>query len=132
MPGVHDAPSGREGRREGWFCFVRAMFLPRFLNWNLCGLLVSVEHWDSVPIFAMALNHEKYSAEHTVESKAAFTTNFLALGTKVVNDKFVIVKGLMATMRATYSDAVDGGSSRGGTRLRTSSPSRVPRAQFAR
>ena len=81
----------------------------------------------------MAVNHEKDSAEHTVESKAACTTNYLALGTKVVNDKFCIVKGLMATMRAIYSDAVDRGPSRGGTCRRTSfPPPRVPRAQFAR
>ena len=53
------------------------MFLPRLLNWNLCGLLVSVEHQDSEPIFSMAVNHEKHSAEHTVESKAACTTNYL-------------------------------------------------------
>jgi len=109
------------GRREGWFSFVCALFVPRLLNWNLCGLLVFVEHQDSVPIFAITVNHEKDSAEHTVESKAACTTNYLALGTKVVHDKFGIVKGLMATMRAICSNAVDRGPSRGGTRLRTSS-----------
>ena len=48
----------------------------------------------------MVVNHENYSAEHTVVPSASCTTNSLALGTKVGNDKFGKVKGLMATMHS--------------------------------
>ena len=57
----------------------------------------------------MVVNHESYPAEHTVVPSASCTTNSLALGTKVGNDKFGKVKGLTATMHAIYSDAVDRG-----------------------
>ena len=35
-----------------------------------CGLLVFVEYQDSVPIYVMGVNHEKYSTEYAVEPRA--------------------------------------------------------------
>jgi glyceraldehyde 3-phosphate dehydrogenase len=53
----------------------------------------------------MGVNEEKYDpAKHFVVSNASCTTNCLAPVAKVINDKFVIVKGLMTTVHAYTND----------------------------
>ncbi|MDQ4084722.1 MAG: type I glyceraldehyde-3-phosphate dehydrogenase [Actinomycetota bacterium] len=53
----------------------------------------------------MGVNHEDYDgAKHTIISNASCTTNCLAPMTKVLNDEFGIVKGLMTTVHAYTQD----------------------------
>jgi glyceraldehyde 3-phosphate dehydrogenase len=53
----------------------------------------------------MGVNHEDYDAgKHTIISNASCTTNCLAPMTKVLNEEFGIVKGLMTTVHAYTQD----------------------------
>ena len=53
------------------------------------------------PTFVMGVNNDKYTKDMTVVSNASCTTNCLAPLTKVINDNFGIVEGLMTTVHAT-------------------------------
>lgn len=66
-------------------------------------------------MFVMGVNEKKYSSDLTVVSNASCTTNCLAPLTKVIQEKFGLVEGLMSTVHATTSTqlTVDG-PSRGG------------------
>lgn len=66
------------------------------------------------PTFVMGVNHEKYTKDMTVVSNASCTTNCLAPLTKVINDNFGIVEGLMTTVHATTATqkTVDGPSNK--------------------
>ena len=60
---------------------------------------------------------------HGVCGGAVCTTTCLALVSKVVNDKFGTVEGLMAAMHAiTATQLIVYGPNRSGTRVRSSSP----------
>jgi len=66
------------------------------------------------PMFVMGVNQETYTTDMKVVSNASCTTNCLAPLTKVINDNFGIVEGLMTTvhsMTATQK-TVDGPSSK--------------------
>merc|ERR1712060_934919 len=78
-------------------------------------VIISAPPKDAVPIYVMGVNHTQYQASDTVVSNASCTTNCLAPLTKVVNDNFGIVEGLMTTVHATTATqlTVDG-PSRGG------------------
>lgn len=67
---------------------------------------------SDAPMFVCGVNLEKYSSDMNVVSNASCTTNCLAPLTKVVNDKFGIVEGLMTTVHATTATqkTVDGPS----------------------
>ncbi len=64
------------------------------------------------PMFVMGVNHKEYKPEMNVVSNASCTTNCLAPLSKVINDKFGIVEGLMTTVHATTATqkTVDGPS----------------------
>ena len=64
------------------------------------------------PTFVMGVNHQKYTKDMTVVSNASCTTNCLAPLTKVINDNFGVVEGLMTTVHATTATqkTVDGPS----------------------
>lgn len=53
------------------------------------------------PTFVCGVNLDKYTKDMTVVSNASCTTNCLAPLTKVINDKFGIVEGLMTTVHST-------------------------------
>ena len=53
------------------------------------------------PTFVCGVNLDKYTADMKVVSNASCTTNCLAPLTKVINDKFGIVEGLMTTVHST-------------------------------
>ena len=54
---------------------------------------------------ALGVNEDKYDKEkHQVISNASCTTNCLAPFTKVINDKFGIVKGMMTTIHSYTND----------------------------
>merc|ERR1711862_708846 len=78
-------------------------------------VIISAPPKDSVPIYVMGVNHQKYQTTDTVVSNASCTTNCLAPLTKVVHSNFGIVEGLMTTVHAMPATqlTVDG-PSRGG------------------
>ncbi len=62
-------------------------------------------------MFVMGVNNKKYAGE-TIVSNASCTTNCLAPLTKVINDKFGVIEGLMTTVHSTTATqkTVDGPS----------------------
>ncbi len=64
------------------------------------------------PMFVMGVNNDKYTKDMTIVSNASCTTNCLAPLTKVINDKFGIIEGLMTTVHSTTATqkTVDGPS----------------------
>merc|ERR1711904_172832 len=78
-------------------------------------VLISAPPKDSVPIYVVGVNHTEYKSTDTVVSNASCTTNCLAPLTKVVDEKFGIVEGLMTTVHAmTATQLTVDGPSRGG------------------
>jgi glyceraldehyde 3-phosphate dehydrogenase len=67
---------------------------------------------DATPMFVMGVNEDKLTPEMTIVSNASCTTNCLAPITKVLNDKFGVIEGLMTTIHATTATqkTVDGPS----------------------
>ncbi len=66
------------------------------------------------PTFVCGVNLDKYTSDMTVVSNASCTTNCLAPMTKVINDKFGIIEGLMTTVHSTTATqkTVDGPSAK--------------------
>ena len=64
------------------------------------------------PMFVMGVNNDKYTKDMNVVSNASCTTNCLAPLTKVINDKFGVIEGLMSTVHSTTATQkpVDGPS----------------------
>ena len=63
-------------------------------------VIISAPAKDDSPTFVMGVNHEKYTKDMMVVSNASCTTNCLAPMAKVVQDKWGIKHGLMATIHA--------------------------------
>jgi glyceraldehyde 3-phosphate dehydrogenase len=63
-------------------------------------VVMSAPSKDDTPMFVMGVNHKEYKGEQFV-SNASCTTNCLAPITKVLNDTFGMVEGLMTTIHAT-------------------------------
>ncbi len=65
---------------------------------------------DDTPMFVCGVNLEKYTPDMQFVSNASCTTNCLAPITKVVNDNFGIIEGLMTTVHASTAtqSIVDG------------------------
>ncbi len=63
-------------------------------------VVMSAPSKDDTPMFVMGVNHNEYKGEQFV-SNASCTTNCLAPITKVLNDAFGLVEGLMTTVHAT-------------------------------
>ena len=74
-------------------------------------VIMSAPSKDSTPMFVYGVNHETYAGQ-TIISNASCTTNCLAPLTKVLNDKFGVVRGLMTTVHAATATqkTVDGPS----------------------
>ena len=66
---------------------------------------------DATPMFVYGVNHKSYAGQDII-SNASCTTNCLAPITKVLNDKFGVVRGLMTTVHAATATqkTVDGPS----------------------
>jgi glyceraldehyde 3-phosphate dehydrogenase len=78
-------------------------------------VIISAPPKDAVPIYVVGVNHTEYQTSDTVVSNASCTTNCLAPLTKVVNERFGIVEGLMTTVHAmTATQLTVDGPSRGG------------------
>jgi len=78
-------------------------------------VIISAPPKDDVPMYVVGVNHTDYKSSDIVVSNASCTTNCLAPLTKVINDKFGIVEGLMTTVHAmTATQLTVDGPSRGG------------------
>ena len=77
-------------------------------------VVLSAPSKDETPMFVYGVNHKEYKKEMDIFSNASCTTNCLAPVTKVLNDKFGIVEGLMTTVHATTATqkTVDGPSAK--------------------
>lgn len=64
-------------------------------------VVMSAPSKDATPMFVMGVNCDKLSADMDIVSNASCTTNCLAPITKVLDDNFGIVEGLMTTVHAT-------------------------------
>ena len=74
-------------------------------------VIMSAPSKDATPMFVYGVNHTTYAGQ-TIISNASCTTNCLAPLTKVLNDKFGVVRGLMTTVHAATATqkTVDGPS----------------------
>ncbi|MDE5658876.1 MAG: type I glyceraldehyde-3-phosphate dehydrogenase [Muribaculaceae bacterium] len=75
-------------------------------------VVMSAPSKDDTPMFVCGVNQDKYVKGTQFVSNASCTTNCLAPITKVLNDKFGVVEGLMTTVHATTATqkTVDGPS----------------------
>ena len=80
------------------------------------------------PMFVMGVNNDKYTKDMKVVSNASCTTNCLAPLTKVINDKFGVVEGLMTTVHSTTATqkTVDGPSKKDWRGGRAASANIIP------
>ncbi len=76
-------------------------------------VIMSAPSKDDTPMFVYGVNQNKYNGEAII-SNASCTTNCLAPITKVLNDKFGVVNGLMTTVHSTTATqkTVDGPSAK--------------------
>ncbi|MBR0255564.1 MAG: type I glyceraldehyde-3-phosphate dehydrogenase [Bacteroidales bacterium] len=76
-------------------------------------VIMSAPSKDDTPMFVYGVNQKKYNGEAII-SNASCTTNCLAPITKVLNDKFGVVNGLMTTVHSTTATqkTVDGPSAK--------------------
>ena len=76
-------------------------------------VIMSAPSKDDTPMFVYGVNHKTYAGQ-TIISNASCTTNCLAPLTKVLNDKFGVVNGLMTTVHSTTATqkTVDGPSAK--------------------
>jgi len=74
-------------------------------------VIMSAPSKDATPMFVYGVNHETYAGQDII-SNASCTTNCLAPLTKVLNDNFGVVRGLMTTVHAATATqkTVDGPS----------------------
>ena len=74
-------------------------------------VIMSAPSKDATPMFVYGVNHKTYAGQKII-SNASCTTNCLAPMTKVLNDKFGVVRGLMTTVHAATATqkTVDGPS----------------------
>jgi glyceraldehyde 3-phosphate dehydrogenase len=75
-------------------------------------VVMSAPSKDDTPMFVIGVNHNAYQKDMNMVSCASCTTNCLAPVTKVLNDTFGIVEGLMTTVHSTTATqkTVDGPS----------------------
>ena len=80
------------------------------------------------PMFVMGVNNSSYTSDMKVVSNASCTTNCLAPLSKVINDNFGIVEGLMTTVHATTATqkTVDGPSKKDWRGGRAASANIIP------
>ena len=91
--------------------FLTAELAQAHLNAGAKKVILSAPSKDATPMFVYGVNHETYAGQ-TIISTASCTTNCLAPLTKVLNDKFGVVRGLMTTVHAATATqkTVDGPS----------------------
>jgi glyceraldehyde 3-phosphate dehydrogenase len=75
-------------------------------------VILSAPSKDETPMFVYGVNHKSYTKDMDIISNASCTTNCLAPISKVLNDSFRMVEGLMTTVHSTTATqkTVDGPS----------------------
>ena len=75
-------------------------------------VVMSAPSKDDTPMFVMGVNNKKLTKDMNIVSNASCTTNCLAPITKVLNDNFGVIEGLMTTVHAATATqkTVDGPS----------------------
>lgn len=83
---------------------------------------------NDAPMFVMGVNQDKYTKDMNIISNASCTTNCLAPLTKVINDNFGIIEGLMTTVHSTTATqkTVDGPSKKDWRGGRAASANIIP------
>ena len=91
--------------------FLTAELAQAHINAGAKKVILSAPSKDATPMFVYGVNHETYAGQAII-SNASCTTNCLAPLTKVLNDKFGVVRGLMTTVHAATATqkTVDGPS----------------------
>ena len=91
--------------------FLTSELAQAHINAGAKKVILSAPSKDATPMFVYGVNHETYAGQ-TIISNASCTTNCLAPLTKVLNDKFGVVRGLMTTVHAATATqkTVDGPS----------------------
>ena len=91
--------------------FLTSELAQAHINAGAKKVIMSAPSKDATPMFVYGVNHETYAGQ-TIISNASCTTNCLAPLTKVLNDKFGVVRGLMTTVHAATATqkTVDGPS----------------------
>ena len=91
--------------------FLTAELAQAHLTAGAKKVILSAPSKDATPMFVYGVNHETYAGQAII-SNASCTTNCLAPLTKVLNDKFGVVRGLMTTVHAATATqkTVDGPS----------------------
>ena len=91
--------------------FLTSELAQAHINAGAKKVILSAPSKDATPMFVYGVNHETYAGQAII-SNASCTTNCLAPLTKVLNDKFGVVRGLMTTVHAATATqkTVDGPS----------------------
>ncbi len=91
-------------------------------------VVMSAPSKDDTPMFVCGVNLDKYEKGVQFVSNASCTTNCLAPITKVLNDKFGVIEGLMTTVHATTATqkTVDGPSKKDWRGGRAASANIIP------
>ena len=90
-------------------------------------VIISAPSADA-PMFVMGVNNNTYTKDMTIVSNASCTTNCLAPLTKVIDDNFGIIEGLMTTVHSTTATqkTVDGPSKKDWRGGRSASANIIP------
>lgn len=91
-------------------------------------VVMSAPSKDDTPMFVMGVNDKTYTKDMAIVSNASCTTNCLAPITKVLNDNFGMVEGLMTTVHSTTATqkTVDGPSMKDWRGGRSASANIIP------
>jgi glyceraldehyde 3-phosphate dehydrogenase len=91
-------------------------------------VVLSAPSKDDTPMFVMGVNHTTYTKDLAIVSNASCTTNCLAPVTKVLNDNFGVIEGLMTTVHSTTATqkTVDGPSKKDWRGGRAASSNIIP------
>lgn len=92
--------------------FLTAELAEKHIQAGAKRVVLSAPSKDNTPMFVMGVNHTELTSDIKIFSNASCTTNCLAPISKVLNDKFGIIEGLMTTVHATTATqkTVDGPS----------------------
>ncbi len=121
------ATAGAEYIVESTGVFTTTEKASAHFNGGAKKVVISAPSADA-PMFVMGVNNDKYTKDMNVVSNASCTTNCLAPLTKVINDKFGVVEGLMTTVHSTTATqkTVDGPSKKDWRGGRAASANIIP------
>ena len=119
--------SGAEYIFEATGKFTKGVDAERHLQGGAKKVIITAPGKE-VPMFVYGVNENEYKKEYKVVSNASCTTNCLAPISKVLNDEFGILEGLMTTIHSTTATqlTVDGPSKKDWRAGRAASANIIP------